>query len=101
MPKHGLTVQFPHKYLRSTAAKPMPPVDLSNFDNRKLPAAVVFSSGTSGKPKGVHLSHYGMIANALSNRAGSPEIANANEREVFFGPCTSCATAAILPTDTM
>ncbi|KAF1812760.1 acyl-CoA synthetases/AMP-acid ligases II [Eremomyces bilateralis CBS 781.70] len=79
-------VAFPHKYLRSTAVNPIPPVDLSNIDNRTLPAAVVFSSGTSGKPKGVHLSHYGMIANALSNRTANPEDANADSREVFFGP---------------
>ena len=65
----------------------MPPLDLSGWDNRKFLAAVVFSSGTSGKPKGVQWSHYGVIAHLLSNRTVQPETANGREREVFFAPC--------------
>ena len=66
-------------------------LDLSGKDNRKIPAAVVFSSGTSGKPKGVQWSHYGVIAHLLSNRAAQPETANGREREVFFAPCERLA----------
>lgn len=70
-----------------TASTAMPPFDLSGKDNRQHPAAVVFSSGTSGKPKGVHLSHYNMLAHAMSNRAAGPESAHSGMRQVFYAPC--------------
>lgn len=76
---------FPGNFLKS-ASTAIPPFDLTGKDNRQHPAAVVFSSGTSGKPKGVHLSHYNMIAHAMSNRSAGPESANSSSREVFYAP---------------
>lgn len=63
---------------------PLPPYDLSKADARQIPAAMCFSSGTSGKPKGVLLSHYGIIAHLLATRSTDPFLNNGYHREVFF-----------------
>ena len=68
------------------SAAPTPAYDLSYADNRTVPAVVLFSSGTSGKPKGVHLSHYNLIAHALGSTAGAPENVMPTNREVFYPP---------------
>lgn len=65
----------------------LPPLDLSNADGRLIPAAMCFSSGTSGKPKGVLLSHYGLIAHLLTLRSTDPFLNHGHHREVFFAPC--------------
>lgn len=59
-------------------------MDLSLRDNRKQPAGMCFSSGTSGKPKGVVFSHHNLIAQLLSLRATNPFLHNGHMREVFF-----------------
>ncbi|GAB7354598.1 hypothetical protein MBLNU459_g5039t1 [Dothideomycetes sp. NU459] len=78
------STSFPSSVLN--IAEPIAPLDLSGVDNRKVPAAVVFSSGTSGKPKGVQWSHHNVIAQMLSSRTGNPEATNSSAREVFFAP---------------
>lgn len=65
---------------------PAPPFDLSNRDNREVPAFILFSSGTSGVPKGVLLSHHNLIAQLLTSRASNPFLNNAHTREVFYPP---------------
>jgi long-subunit acyl-CoA synthetase (AMP-forming) len=63
------------------------PFDLSGKDNRQYPAAVGFSSGTSGKPKGVYLTHHNMLAYAMNNRAAGPESSHSGMRQVFYALC--------------
>ena len=63
--------------------------DLSHQDNRTVPAAMCFSSGTSGSPKGVLISHHNLIAYCLTARSSSPTITNVHTTEVFFPSCTS------------
>ena len=43
-----------------------------------------FSSGTSGKPKGVVLSHHNLIAYLLGVRSTNPFVHNCRTKEVFF-----------------
>lgn len=62
----------------------MKPFDLSQKDNRQFPAGMVFSSGTSGNPKGVQISHHNIIAHLLTLRATNPFTHNTHMREAFF-----------------
>jgi fatty-acyl-CoA synthase len=47
----------------SGAGKPIPPIPEGDDDDRDL--AVVYTSGTMGKPKGVQLSHRALVENAV------------------------------------
>ncbi|KAH7077028.1 acyl-CoA synthetases/AMP-acid ligases II [Paraphoma chrysanthemicola] len=67
-------------------ANELPVYDLSMTDNREHTAAICFSSGTSGKPKGVELSHYNLIASLAGLRSSDPALYNAHGRCVFFPP---------------
>ncbi|KAF2192398.1 acyl-CoA synthetases/AMP-acid ligases II [Zopfia rhizophila CBS 207.26] len=62
------------------------PFDLSRRDSREHTAVVCFSSGTSGKAKGVELSHYNLVASMLDLRATDPMYWNASISGVFFAP---------------
>ncbi|KAI1630501.1 acyl-CoA synthetases/AMP-acid ligases II [Exophiala viscosa] len=81
-PDHLL--QFPRDVVKEGGPL-LPPFRLPK-DARQVPAAMVFSSGTSGNPKGVLLSHYNLIGNLLSFRATDPLLYNGFQREVFFLP---------------
>ncbi|KIW16967.1 hypothetical protein PV08_04158 [Exophiala spinifera] len=56
------------------------------LDPRKHCALIVLSSGTSGLPKAVMLSHYNLVSSSLQLRAHRPENWNGSMREVFFPP---------------
>ncbi|KAE9582252.1 4-coumarate--CoA ligase-like 5 [Colletotrichum fructicola] len=75
--------RFPLDF-RSSKESPIQPFDLSRRDNRKIPAGMCFSSGTSGKPKGVVFSHHNLIAYLLTLRVTNPFTHNAYMREAFF-----------------
>ncbi|OQE37370.1 hypothetical protein PENCOP_c010G04942 [Penicillium coprophilum] len=55
-------------------------------DNRQVPAAIILSSGTTGHPKAVVLSHYNLIAVNYQLRADNPDNWRSDMREVFFPP---------------
>ncbi|KAJ5372479.1 hypothetical protein N7517_004485 [Penicillium concentricum] len=58
----------------------------ANGDNRQVPAAIILSSGTTGHPKAVVLSHYNLIAVNYQLRADNPDNWRSDMREVFFPP---------------
>lgn len=68
----------------SSTRKTHPPFDLTGKDNLKVPAAICFSSGTSGRPKAVVLSHHNLIAYLFGGRASSPFLNSSRTKEVFF-----------------
>ena len=70
----------------ATFSSGLPPLDLTYRDNRTVPAAMCFSSGTSGKPKGVLLSHHNVMAYSLTLRTATPLIGNFRQTEIFFPP---------------
>lgn len=59
---------------------------LRDSDNRQLPAAIVLSSGTTGRSKAVVLSHHNLIAANYQLRADNADNWRSNMREVFFPP---------------
>ncbi|CAM1506232.1 Fc.00g058730.m01.CDS01 [Cosmosporella sp. VM-42] len=77
---------FPRDFVTETGESHPPPLDLSKGDNRKFPAVICFSSGTSGLPKAAILSHHNLIAYLLGARATDPTIANSEQRDVFYAP---------------
>ncbi|EEQ35378.1 acyl-CoA synthetases/AMP-acid ligases II [Microsporum canis CBS 113480] len=76
---------FPRDILDGTKVQ-TPPFNLSNSDNRKRAAVICFSSGTSGKPKAVVLSHYNIIGYLVCMRQTDPFLYNGFQREVFYAP---------------
>ncbi|KAF2501251.1 acyl-CoA synthetases/AMP-acid ligases II [Lophium mytilinum] len=64
----------------------LPPLDLSERDSRDYTACVCFSSGTSGKAKGVELSHYNLVASMAGIRSSDTTLWNETIRQVFFAP---------------
>ncbi|KAJ5688450.1 hypothetical protein N7536_011069 [Penicillium majusculum] len=66
-----------------------PEIEAHSFasgDNRQAPAAIILSSGTTGHPKAVVLSHYNLIAVNYQLRADNPDNWRIDMREVFFPP---------------
>ncbi|KAF4460124.1 acyl- synthetases AMP-acid ligases II [Fusarium albosuccineum] len=81
--KYSPEILYPRDFPRQNTA-PINPIDLNSRDNRQVPAGMCFSSGTSGKPKGVVFSHHNLIAQLLTLRATNPFMHNGHMREVFF-----------------
>ncbi|KAH8804876.1 hypothetical protein F5884DRAFT_797523 [Xylogone sp. PMI_703] len=55
-------------------------------DARKSCAAIILSSGTTGKFKAVMLSHYNLVASAIQMRSHYPNNWQVAQREIFFPP---------------
>jgi 4-coumarate--CoA ligase len=79
---------FPEDIAGRTDAELLPPYDLTQAgkSSAQTDAIICFSSGTTGKIKGVQLSHYNLIVNALQVRCSLPSLVNSSSREVFFPP---------------
>jgi len=82
---------FPDDVIGHADNEKLPPFDLTRTgkSSKTTPAAICFSSGTTGKFKGVQLSHYNLIVNILQSRVSLPSMVNSDAREVFFPPCMS------------
>ncbi|GAB7353333.1 hypothetical protein MBLNU459_g3824t2 [Dothideomycetes sp. NU459] len=55
-------------------------------DTRKACAAIVLSSGTTGSPKAIMLSHYNLVASCLQLRGHNAANWSGTQAEIFFPP---------------
>ncbi|OQD78984.1 hypothetical protein PENANT_c068G06345 [Penicillium antarcticum] len=84
--KVGGLPQFPDDIIGRTAKESIPPYDLQGKNSKDVASTICFSSGTTGKMKGVQLSHHNLVMNSLIMRATMPIRVNSRVREVFFAP---------------
>ena len=66
---------------------------LDGQDARKECAAIVLSSGTTGLPKAVMLSHYNLCAIAEGLKGHNGDNWRGKDREIFFPVSSSCLAA--------
>jgi 4-coumarate--CoA ligase len=59
---------------------------LNGQDSSKTLSAILLSSGTTGIPKAVMLSHYNLISAIYQLRADNPDNWRGSQREIFFPP---------------
>jgi acyl-CoA synthetase (AMP-forming)/AMP-acid ligase II len=62
------------------------PIMKPNFVARNTCAAILLSSGTTGQPKAVMLSHYNLVAVCYQLREDNPSNWRGDQREIFFPP---------------
>jgi 4-coumarate--CoA ligase len=79
---------FPEDVIGKTTEQAIPPYSLEgSAKSAKTAVAIIcFSSGTTGKMKGVQLTHYNLVQNLLQYRTSIPYMANGTSSEVFFPP---------------
>ncbi|KAL4943487.1 hypothetical protein BDV06DRAFT_234589 [Aspergillus oleicola] len=80
--------QFPADILDTDPTNSLPPFDIASTGKhaKDVPSIICFSSGTTGRMKGVQLSHYNLVANTLQLRASLPDRVTSGVREVIFPP---------------
>ncbi|KAF2659279.1 amp dependent CoA ligase [Lophiostoma macrostomum CBS 122681] len=64
----------------------LPPFSVGNLSSKDAVAPIIYSSGTTGKIKGVKISHYNHIINILQGRSSLPLRMNSEQRVIFFAP---------------
>ncbi|PYH28945.1 amp dependent CoA ligase [Aspergillus neoniger CBS 115656] len=84
--KVGNLPQFPEDVTGEGDSQTLPPYDLQGENSKDVPSTICFSSGTTGKMKGVQLSHHNLVMNSIMMRASMPVRVNSTVREVFFAP---------------
>ncbi|KAI1628330.1 amp dependent CoA ligase, partial [Exophiala viscosa] len=77
---------FPNDIAGQNSHESVPPYNLNGKKASEATSTICFSSGTTGRMKGVQLSHHNIVSNALQMRASLPSILNSSQREVFFLP---------------
>ncbi|RVX72779.1 hypothetical protein B0A52_04178, partial [Exophiala mesophila] len=77
---------FPDDITGTGPNETLAPYSVGSGTTKDLTAFIVFSSGTTGKIKGVQLSHYNLVSNLIQTRISVPGMMNSSSRECFFPP---------------
>ncbi|KAF2494596.1 acetyl-CoA synthetase-like protein [Lophium mytilinum] len=77
---------FPADTLPIAHPKVSTPYSLKGQDASKRLAGILLSSGTTGRPKAVMLSHYNLVAAISQLRGDNPDNWRGSQREIFFPP---------------
>ncbi|CZR65562.1 uncharacterized protein PAC_15462 [Phialocephala subalpina] len=80
------TLKFPEDVVGKRPDEALAPYSLGNNSAKETVALICFSSGTTGKMKGVQLTHYSLNANVHQYRTSFPSQYNCHQSEVFFPP---------------
>ncbi|KAF2192551.1 putative amp dependent CoA ligase [Zopfia rhizophila CBS 207.26] len=78
--------KFPEDIEGMTPKESVQPYDLEGQSSKQVIASIIYSSGTTGKMKGVKISHYNHIINILQGRSSLPLRQNSDQRVIFFAP---------------
>lgn len=78
--------KFPEDVTGHTKDQSILPYDLNGKSAKTTVSTICFSSGTTGKMKGVQLTHYNIVQNLLQYRASLPQLSNSSSSEIFFPP---------------
>ncbi|KAF2021647.1 putative amp dependent CoA ligase [Aaosphaeria arxii CBS 175.79] len=78
--------KFPEDIEGSSDKQSLPPYDLEGQSSKSVLASIIYSSGTTGKMKGVKVSHYNHVMNILQGRSSVPVRQNSDQRIIFFAP---------------
>ncbi|EXJ74471.1 uncharacterized protein A1O5_02767 [Cladophialophora psammophila CBS 110553] len=84
--RSGSLKLFPDDIAGQAPDQTLPMFDLRGRSTKDVTGMIVFSSGTTGKIKGVQLSHYSIVSNIIQTRISMPWMMNHASREVFFPP---------------
>ena len=84
LPHHADGGQFPDDFLKDNKRIPPEVYVLDGKDARQKCGAVVLSSGTTGSPKAVMLSHHNLIAICEMLRYHNEDNWRGSMREIFF-----------------
>ncbi|OQU95566.1 hypothetical protein CLAIMM_01751 [Cladophialophora immunda] len=77
---------FPDDIAGTSKLESLPPYSTNGRSTKEVTAMIVYSSGTTGKIKGVQLSHYNLVSSLIQSKTSLQTLLASTHRCVFFPP---------------